>query len=64
MRQRIDIVELKEIGPGGYQFNVCGADCRLRYDDGVWRLDCEGDSSLFESFAEAMNHALDGLRAL
>ena len=61
MRQRVDIVELKETAPSGYRFNVGGADYWLRYDDGAWRLvDTTGESDLFESFNEAINSALDG----
>ena len=60
MRQRLEVVELKEAGPNGYQFNVCGADYWLRYDDGAWRLvDADGDADLFESFNEAIHFALD-----
>lgn len=60
MRQRVDVVELKETAPNGYEFNVGGADYRLRYEDGAWRLVAPtGESGLFESFNEAMNCALE-----
>ena len=61
MRQRVDVVQLKETAQSGYQFNVGGAEYSLRYDDGAWRLlNTEGNYELFESFNEALNFALDG----
>lgn len=59
MRQRVDVVELKETEPKGYQFNVCGADYWLRYEDGAWRLMRGEESDLFESFNEAMHFVLE-----
>jgi hypothetical protein len=61
MRQRIDVVELKSI-PNGYEFRLGPHDYRLRFDDGAWRLSLKGwtdNSSLFESFNEALNFALE-----
>lgn len=61
MRQRVDIVELKQIA-NGYEFRLGPNDFRLRFDDGAWRLslkDWPDNSTLFESFNEALNFALE-----
>ena len=61
MRQRVDVVELKQTA-NGYEFRLDGRDYRLRFEDGAWRLsrqDWPDDSTLFESFNEALNFALE-----
>lgn len=61
MRQRIDVVELKQTA-NGYEFQLGPHDYRLRFDDGAWRLSLRewpDDANLFESFNEALNFALE-----
>jgi hypothetical protein len=60
MRQKMDVVELKSIA-NGYEFRLGEVDYRLRFEDGAWRLMRmdEPESSLFESFNEALNFALE-----
>jgi hypothetical protein len=61
MRQKLDVVDLKSTA-NGYEFRLGGADYRLRFEDGAWRLllaEIPDVSSLFESFNEAMNFALE-----
>ena len=61
MRQKLDVVELKST-TNGYEFRLGGTDYRLRFEDGAWRLmlsEMPDVTSLFESFNEAMNFALE-----
>ena len=61
MRQRVDVVELKQTA-NGYEFRLGPHDYRLRFEDGAWRLaqrDWPDASTLFESFNEALNFALE-----
>ena len=61
MRQKLDVVELRSM-PDGYEFCWSSRKYQLWFEDGAWRLMRLGmadASSLFGSFNEAMNHALD-----